>query len=549
MKMFRYTSILMVAGLLQACGGGSSGSSSSDRETDLAARKRPPATVQVSVSPASVSVATGASQNFSCSVTGSTNTACTWTVLESGGGTITSLGRYTAPTAVGTYHVVATSAADTTKSAQATVYVVSPQTSTKPWVTGYYAGWYWPNNPGYAPSTVDMSAMTHFVFGRIGPGGGVAGGTPGTVVQGAGTAHLPGQDPAAGGLSVEDYLVQRAHAAGTKALVMLGGAGDGYGFQLSTNSSNRATFVRNVVDYLVAHGYDGVDVDWEEYIDPNQGYSTNHAQLLAFLSEVRTEANSRPRFQPPNQPVIVTFPGGTINTNLGEGPAVRSWRKQIADLVDQYNLMTYGIAMAGDWDGWWTWHMGALRNRPGTGSDGWPIAAHHPVDIESSINAHINGGIPAAKLGIGIGFFGINYGYNTGPDQAIIGTNDPANARYRYQFDDNEWAYYNLFQRGYLSNGVAHWDADAAQTYRVYAGGFRPGSYSTASYLSYEDEASIAAKGDWVRSKGVGGTIIWTINYGSIDRATGNNPLLSAVKQAFITPYATQATASTAATR
>ena len=537
MKILRGLTALMMVGLLQACGGGDSADPASGSAPSAEKRAAKPAAVSsVAVTPSSVTLVAGASQDFVCTVTGSTtNKTCTWSVLEAGGGSVTTAGRYTAPATTGTYHLKATAAADATKSAQATITVFAPQTGTTPWVTGYYAGWYWPNNPGYAPATVDMSAMTHFVFGRIAPGGGIIGGTPGTVVQGAGTAHLANQDPAAGGLSVEDYLVQRAHAAGIKALVMLGGAGDYAGFQSSTNSTNRATFVRNVVDYLVAHGYDGVDVDWEEYIDPTQGYTTNHAQLLAFLSAVRAEANSRPRFQAPNQPVIVTFPGGAISTNSAEKTATAPWRKQIADLVDQYNLMTYGIGMAGDWDGWWTWHMGALRNRPGIGADGWPKAAHHPFDIESSINAHIGGGIPASKLGIGIGFYGINYGYNTGPDQAIIGTNDTANARYRYQADDNEWAYYNLFHRGYLSNGVAQWDADAQQTYRVYAGGYRPGSYSTASYLSYEDERSIAAKGQWVRERGLGGTIVWTINYGSIDRATGNNPLLSAVKQSFIT--------------
>lgn len=530
MRMIRGVSALWMLALLQACGGGSGSAGDEGGRESAQAKKPTQPVVQISVSPVSATLAVQASQDFVCTVSGTTNTACTWKVLEAGGGTVSTAGRYTAPSVGGIYHVVATSAADPGKTAQATVTVTQPQTGgARPWVTGYYAGWYWPNNPGYAPATVDMSAMTHFVFGRIGPGGGVLGGTPGTVVQGAGTAHLPNQDPAAGGLSVEDYLVRRAHAAGTKALVMLGGAGDGYGFEQSTDAARRATFVRNVVDYLVAHDYDGVDVDWEERLDT----STQRAQLLAFLDELRVAANSRPRYQAPNAPVLITFPGYPISTNSTEKYAVAAWRKQVADRVDQYNLMTYGIGMAGDWDGWWTWHMGALRNRPGTGPDGLPKAAHHPYDIESSINAYIAGGVPAGKLGIGIGFFGINYGYNTGPDQSIIGTNDSVNARYRFQYDDNEWAYYHLVGRGYLSNGTLNWDADASQSYRVYANGYRPSGGSTASYLSYEDELSIAAKGQFVRERGLGGTIVWTVNYGCTDRASGTNPLLAAVKQSF----------------
>ena len=54
-----------------------------------------------------------------------------------------------------------------------------------------------------------------------------------------------------------------------------------------------------------------------------------------------------------------------------------------------------------------------------------------------------------------------------------------------------------------------------------------------AGYLSYEDPRSIAAKGAWVRSTGVGGTILWTINYGYLP-SSRTNPLLAAVKSSFL---------------
>ena len=82
-----------------------------------------PPTVTVSVSPASASVDACQIQTFACAVSGSSNTVCTWSVLESGGGSITAAGAYTAPAAGGTYHVVATSQADPAKSQTATVTV------------------------------------------------------------------------------------------------------------------------------------------------------------------------------------------------------------------------------------------------------------------------------------------------------------------------------------------------------------------------------------------------------------------------------------------
>jgi len=79
--------------------------------------------VAISISPATASLLTGGTQTFTATVTGADNTAATWSVTEAGGGTITSGGVYSAPATAGTFHVVATSAADPTKSATAVVTV------------------------------------------------------------------------------------------------------------------------------------------------------------------------------------------------------------------------------------------------------------------------------------------------------------------------------------------------------------------------------------------------------------------------------------------
>lgn len=86
----------------------------------------PPA-VAVSLSPTAAALTYGGTQQFTAAVTGATNTGVTWTVQEgAAGGAISSTGLYTAPSAAGTYHVVATSAADPTRSAVATVTVSAP---------------------------------------------------------------------------------------------------------------------------------------------------------------------------------------------------------------------------------------------------------------------------------------------------------------------------------------------------------------------------------------------------------------------------------------
>ena len=86
-------------------------------------------TIDVAVTPANASIPAGATQQFVASVTGTSNTAVTWTVAGagcsgSGCGTISSSGLYTAPMSIpspASVTITATSVEDATKSASAAV--------------------------------------------------------------------------------------------------------------------------------------------------------------------------------------------------------------------------------------------------------------------------------------------------------------------------------------------------------------------------------------------------------------------------------------------
>ena len=89
----------------------------------------PPQVVTVSIPPGPYSVAAGAKQQFSATVTGTTNTLVTWTAT---GGAISSTGDYTAGGSAGDFSVTATSVADTSKSAQMAVTVTAAPTPPPP---------------------------------------------------------------------------------------------------------------------------------------------------------------------------------------------------------------------------------------------------------------------------------------------------------------------------------------------------------------------------------------------------------------------------------
>ncbi len=85
-------------------------------------------TIVVSVTPASASVASGGTQQFTATVAGIPNQAVIWSVQEANGGTISATGLYTAPTTAGTYHIVATAIANQTITGVATATVTNSLT-------------------------------------------------------------------------------------------------------------------------------------------------------------------------------------------------------------------------------------------------------------------------------------------------------------------------------------------------------------------------------------------------------------------------------------
>src|SRR6266496_1018009 len=97
------------------------------------------ASTVVMIAPSAATLAAGQSVTFSATVNGASSTALTWSVEEAAGGTVTSAGVYTAPETAGTYHVVVTSAVDTTKSDAATLTVTAPAPAPSPLPPGVVA--------------------------------------------------------------------------------------------------------------------------------------------------------------------------------------------------------------------------------------------------------------------------------------------------------------------------------------------------------------------------------------------------------------------------
>jgi chitinase len=333
---------------------------------------------------------------------------------------------------------------------------------------GYYASW---QAGAYPVSEIEWSGLTHVAMSFYMP-------------DAAGSLSLLGGNP-----EVASELVTAALEHGVVPVASIGGADSGPSFQQATAAGTIDTFVAHLVGLLDEPGYEGLDIDWEPMSTADE--------LVAVDLANRIRA-ARPG-------TLVTIPIGYINVNLG---ADLTNFPAIAQAYDQLNIMSYG--MAGAWQGWNSWHSSPLYHQ----------SSATPTSIDSSVQLYLEAGVPAAKLGLGIGFYGLCYSPPvTGPDQPLDGSTLVAS--------DGTMSFTHITE-SYFSEEARQWDPLARVPYLSFASAHGP---EGCSYVSYDDEQSIEEKGSYVNDMGLGGVIIWEINEGYLASAPAGqrNPLLSAI--------------------
>ncbi|MGZ8414318.1 MAG: glycosyl hydrolase family 18 protein [Gemmatirosa sp.] len=388
-----------------------------------------------------------------------------------------------------TFVVAATNAVGTGANSTASAPVTPVGTTTPPpppppptgarWVSGYYVGY---QRGLYPESEVDFSNLTHLLVGRIRP-----------AATGGVIANFDVDDVA--GPQMARTLSTRAHQAGRKALLMLGGEGEHDGFVGAASAANHARFVTNLLATMDALGYDGLDVDWEPI------EQADRAPLLALLDALRA---ARPG-------ILLTVPVGWVNMNFASEQA-DPWYVQLAARVDQMNVMSY--SMAGPW-GWEVWHHSPLTDHAGM----------RPSSVSGSVQAYRAAGVPAAKIGVGIGAYGSCWHSPVTPRQM-------PGPGVMMSFGDNAMSYTNIMSQ-YFAAANRVWDAAAQVPYLSFPS---PRGPAGCAFVSYEDEQSVAAKGAFVRTQGLGGTIVWTIGQQHMRGAPAGSrdPLLKAAYRSIV---------------
>jgi chitinase len=315
------------------------------------------------------------------------------------------------------------------------------------WVTGYYAGWMQDAVP---PDALALRSLTHVIHFALVPR---ADGSLDAAENGLGAAHARS-------------IVAAAHAAGCRVLVSVGGAGARAGFVRAWAPGTRGTFVANLVRFVAAYDYDGVDVD----VEPLEPGDATAFQVFARALHAALRARD---------------PAALLTAAVADAPSVYV---PVQALFDQLNVMNYDTS--GPWPGWVTWHNTPLRS----GGARFPSTGEPLPSVDALVTAFARAGLDRARLGVGIDFYGYDWSGASGPQQPIAGVTT------------RTLSYAALLAR-YAGRASPRWDDAASVPYfSLPAAGAEP-----AHFVSFDDARSGAAKVDYARREGLGGAMIWEL--------------------------------------
>jgi len=272
---------------------------------------------------------------------------------------------------------------------------------------------------------------------------------------------------------VETALLTKGHNHGVKVMLLLGGDFTG----IQTTSGGLATLLKNLHAFIIEHGYDGIDIDWE-YPESSADSAFFRSLLLGLRSNL------------PSSSLISAdvAPWGGTGYDFPDTKFI----------VDYFNVMTYDCA------GPWT--DSAQLNSAIFWDNNDPEAYNCQPggSVKDAIDIYTQQlGISLAQLNIGTPFYGYVY--------------HKADALWGYCPDTNkaqdcggsvDYENYGTFfkQRINAMGWRTYYDPYSLVPYMLKADG-------SEGFITYDDPSSTFYRvwyTDWAR--GLGGTFIWELD-------------------------------------
>ncbi len=274
------------------------------------------------------------------------------------------------------------------------------------------------------------------------------------------------------------------------------------GWLWSTNFSDialtrhsRRVFIQSVMDFLDQYHLDGLDVDWEYPGMPGAGHPFRPQDKQNFTMLLKNLHNQfRKHARKTRHRLFLTFAAGASEEYIAHTEL-----SKLQKYVDTVNLMAYDYYEPTS--SRITGHHAPLFTNP--------LDPAH-ISADASVHGFERAGVPAAKLLLGVPFYGHTWGHVPELNHGLYQPGQPAPQGY---------ASYAALAAAIGSSGFTrYWDSVSSAPYL-----YDP---VNQTFVSYEDPESLALKGEYVLARGLAGIMFWDYE------SDPSGQLLAAVNQA-----------------
>ena len=332
-------------------------------------------------------------------------------------------------------------------------------------VVGYYGGW--SSYKGYTMDKVPAGNLTHlnYAFAKIDPQ----------------TKKIALATPANDLNNFKAMRRLKQNNPHLKTLISVGGWDySTYFSDIAATAANREIFAKSCVDFIVEHGFDGVDLDWEYPVSGGLAGNTNRPQdkqnFTSLLRAIREKLNAQGSRD--GRKYYLTIAGAANTSYLG-----KIQPQSVAALVDHIFVMTYD--MHGPWDKYSDLLSPLYQPKESS--------PQYKNSVNDAISAYRSSGVPAGRLVLGMPFYGYLYS----------GVDSKNNGLYS-SFSSAKSITFDAVRASYLNNQkftkLRHSDAKV------------PYLYGNKTFITYEDAQSIADKAKLAKSRGLGGVGAWELS-------------------------------------
>jgi chitinase len=366
-------------------------------------------------------------------------------------------------------------------------------------IVGYYPAWA-TYERDYQVSEIPAARLTHvnYAFANI-QAGGCALGDAWADVQKTFQGDTWDESSANGAGNFKQLRALRDAQPALRTLISVGGWTWSSQFSdAALSDASRSKFASSCVDFMVEHGFDGLDIDWEYPIgggfDGNVARPEDKQNYTALLQAIRARMTAKQRELARAEPYLLTIAAPA-------GPALLSHldSRSIASVVDWINVMAYDFH--GSWESE-TGHNAPLIAGASDRATGFNVAA--------AIDGYLSAGVPSAKLVMGVPFYGRSFaGVSAGASHGLYQSSTGAGPG---TWENGVLDYHDLVAHYIGAAGFTRYDDAQAQVPYL----FDP---QRGVFISYDDPTSLAAKARHARNKALRGTMIWDLSSDTADHA------------------------------